>query len=134
MILLKVYPNSPAKETRFSYKSYFVYKNISTQQSKGSTKTASKVHLERQFTTRGLLLIITVDAKRQNTSKGTKVKITYLPCVTVLKSEIFSSLKLSNFAVWKNILKSIWCRYNSIPLRSTPSLILGVQGLLVTFC
>ena len=38
---------------------------------------------------------------------------------TVLKSEFFSSLKLSNFARWKNILESLWCRYNSIPLCGT---------------
>ena len=49
---------------------------------------------------------------------------------TVLKSEIFSSLKLSNFAGWKNILESLWCRYNSIPLRSTQSLILGFRPII----
>ena len=40
-------------------------------------------------------------------------------------SEISSSLNLSNFAGWKNSLEFLWCRFNSIPLRSTPSLILG---------
>ena len=45
---------------------------------------------------------------------------------TILNSEIFSSLKLSNFAGWKNGLEFLWCMYNSTPLRSTPSLILGI--------
>ena len=49
---------------------------------------------------------------------------------TVLKSEIFPSLKLSNFAGWKNILESLWCRYNSIPLRGTQLSILRFWPLL----
>ena len=40
-------------------------------------------------------------------------------------SEVFSSLKLSNFTGWKNILKFIRCRYNSITLHNTLFLILG---------
>ena len=30
--------------------------------------------------------------------------------------QIFSSLKFSNFAWWKNSLEYLWCRYNSLPL------------------
>ena len=45
----------------------------------------------------------------------------FLPFETekVWKSEMFSSLKLSNFAGWKNSLKFLWRRYNSIPLCGT---------------
>ena len=36
---------------------------------------------------------------------------------------------MSNFARWKNILKFIRCRYNSIPLHNTLSLILGLRQM-----
>ena len=41
-----------------------------------------------------------------------------------LQSEIFSSLKFSNFAGWKNSLEFLWWRYNSIPLCGTQLYIL----------
>ena len=46
---------------------------------------------------------------------------------TVLKSEISSSLKLSNIAGWKNSLEFLWCRYNSIPLCGTQLSILRLD-------
>ena len=41
--------------------------------------------------------------------------------------KIFSSLKLSNFAEWKNNLDLLWSRYKSIPLHSTQLPILRLE-------